>query len=90
MFNVVPYKNQPKLSQIIEEVEYENNSLFCNSPTGFEADSNMGDFIPQRKQITYVLNIDDNDIVKYSLGGFILGQKGALMQEFVQPINETN
>lgn len=32
----------------------------------------------------------DKDIMKYSLGGFIIGNKGAKIQSFLTPINEQN
>jgi len=32
----------------------------------------------------------DKDIMKYSLGGFIIGNKGAKIQGFLSPINEQN
>lgn len=32
----------------------------------------------------------DKDIMKFSLGGFIIGNKGAKIQSFLTPINEQN
>lgn len=47
-------------------------------------------FIPHRRQFVYKLNMSDKDITKYSLGGFIIGNKGAKIQGFLTPINQEN
>ena len=47
-------------------------------------------FVPHRRQFVYKLNMEDKDITKYSLGGFIIGNKGANIQGFLTPINEEN
>ena len=47
-------------------------------------------FAPHRRQIVYKLNMPDKDIMKYSLGGFIIGNKGAKIQSFLSPINSKN
>jgi hypothetical protein len=47
-------------------------------------------FAPHRRQIVYKLCMADKDIMKYSLGGFIIGNKGAKIQSFLSPINEQN
>lgn len=47
-------------------------------------------FTPHRRQLVYKLNMSDRDIMKYSLGGFIIGNKGARIQGFLSPINEQN
>jgi len=45
-------------------------------------------FAPHRRQFVYKLNMPDKDIMKFSLGGFIIGNKGAKIQSFLTPINE--
>lgn len=45
-------------------------------------------FVPHRRQFVYKLNIPDKDITKYSLGGFMIGNKGAKIQTFLTPINQ--
>ena len=48
------------------------------TPTiNYESQSNSEQFTPHRRQIVYKLNMPDKDIMKYSLGGFIIGNKGA-------------
>lgn len=44
-------------------------------------------FAPHRRQYVYKLNMQDRDITRYSLGGFIIGNKGAKIQGFLTPIN---
>jgi len=44
-------------------------------------------FAPHRRQFVYKLNMADKDITKYSLGGFIIGNKGSKIQSFLTPIN---
>lgn len=47
-------------------------------PTGF----------PFRKNITYTLNIPDQDIIENSIGGFLIGEGGSKIKNFLFPINE--
>ena len=47
-------------------------------------------FTPHRRQFVYKLNMPDKDITRFSLGGFIIGNKGAKIQSFLTPINEQN
>lgn len=44
-------------------------------------------FAPHRRQLVYKLNMTKDDINNYSLGGFIIGYKGAKIQGFLSPIN---
>lgn len=55
-----------------------------------DVEQNETSFAPHRRQIVYKLNMPDKDIMKYSLGGFIIGNKGAKIQSFLTPINEQN
>lgn len=45
---------------------------------------------PYRKNITYTLQIPDQDCIDYSIGGFIIGEKGFKIKNFVNPINQQN
>jgi len=42
---------------------------------------------PFRKNITYTLRIPDQDIIEHSIGGFIIGDCGSKIKNFLFPIN---
>lgn len=44
-------------------------------------------FLAYRKNITFKLRISNDDIVKYSIGGFIIGHRGSKIQNFITAIN---
>ena len=44
-------------------------------------------FKTYRKNITYTLPISNDEIVKYSIGGYIIGQRGVKIQSFTNSIN---
>ena len=45
------------------------------------------EFTPYKKNIILYLKLDQDDIAKYSLGGFIIGVGGAKVKAFTSQIN---
>ena len=62
-----------------------SSSIF--SSEDYYSDSKPDIFVPYKKKIIYWLKVDEEHIVKYSLGGFIIGVGGCKIKEFTNIVN---